>query len=31
MCQGFVENFAGLVGLRFLLGVLEAGVFPGEL
>ncbi|KAI5918373.1 major facilitator superfamily domain-containing protein [Camillea tinctor] len=29
MCMGFVQSYAGLVALRFLLGVLEAGVMPG--
>lgn len=29
LCQGFVNNFAGLVSLRFLLGVFECGVTPG--
>ncbi|KAI9677626.1 MAG: hypothetical protein M1817_006581 [Caeruleum heppii] len=29
MCQGFVTSHAGLVVCRFLLGVFEAGVFPG--
>jgi len=27
--QGLVHNFGGLVGTRFLLGVFEAGLFPG--
>ncbi len=27
--QGLVTNFAGLVGLRFVLGIFEAGLFPG--
>lgn len=26
---GFVQNFAGLVALRFLVGVTEAPYFPG--
>jgi MFS family permease len=29
MCMGFVQSFGALVGLRFLLGVFEAGVLPG--
>lgn len=29
MCMGFVHNYQALVGLRFLLGVFEAGVLPG--
>lgn len=29
MCMGFVKNYGQLVGLRFLLGVFEAGVLPG--
>lgn len=29
MLLGAVHNFAGLVALRFLLGVFEAGLFPG--
>lgn len=29
MCMGFVKNYGELVGLRFLLGVFEAGVLPG--
>jgi sugar phosphate permease len=29
MCMGFVNSFGALVGLRFLLGVFEAGVLPG--
>ena len=27
--QGLVRNFHGLVGLRLVLGVFEAGLFPG--
>ncbi|TEB30661.1 MFS general substrate transporter [Coprinellus micaceus] len=27
--QGFVKNQAGLLGIRFLLGMAEAGLFPG--
>ncbi|KAF9463034.1 major facilitator superfamily domain-containing protein [Collybia nuda] len=29
VCQGLVVNKAGLFGIRFLLGVTEAGLFPG--
>ena len=29
MCQGFVQNYAGLVACRVLLGVFEAGTLPG--
>ncbi|ESK95026.1 mfs transporter [Moniliophthora roreri MCA 2997] len=29
VCQGLVTNQAGLLGIRFLLGVTEAGLFPG--
>ncbi|KAJ8192960.1 hypothetical protein LV157_003275 [Aspergillus fumigatus] len=29
LCTGFVENFAGLVVIRFLLGLFEAGFLPG--
>ena len=29
MILGSVSNFGGLAGLRFLLGVFEAGLFPG--
>ena len=29
MCMGFVKTYEALVGLRFLLGVFEAGVLPG--
>ncbi len=31
MCQGFVKSYAGLIVCRVLLGIFEAGVFPGEL
>ncbi|XWW98103.1 hypothetical protein V2A60_006099 [Cordyceps javanica] len=31
MCMGFVHSYGALVGLRFLLGVFEAGVLPGIL
>lgn len=27
--QGFVQNFGGLVAVRFFLGIVEAGIFPG--
>ncbi|KAL5346828.1 hypothetical protein ACLOAV_007971 [Pseudogymnoascus australis] len=29
MGQGLVNDFAGLVGTRFVLGIFEAGLFPG--
>lgn len=29
MCHGFVHNFAGLMVVRLLLGVFEAGFYPG--
>ncbi|KAJ6119017.1 Major facilitator superfamily domain general substrate transporter [Penicillium samsonianum] len=29
MCMGFVHSYGALVGLRFLLGIFEAGVLPG--
>lgn len=29
MCMGFVHSYQALVGLRFLLGIFEAGVLPG--
>ena len=29
LCQGFVQNFGGLVTCRFFLGLFEAGMFPG--
>ncbi|KIM43201.1 hypothetical protein M413DRAFT_398146 [Hebeloma cylindrosporum] len=29
ICQGLITNKAGLFGIRFLLGVAEAGLFPG--
>lgn len=29
MSMGLVQNFASLVALRFLLGVFEAGLYPG--
>jgi hypothetical protein len=28
--QGVIRNFGGLVAMRFLLGVFEAGLFPGK-
>jgi sugar phosphate permease len=31
ICFGFVTNWESLVGLRLLLGLLEAGYFPGTL
>lgn len=30
MGQGLVNDFAGLVGTRFVLGIFEAGLFPGK-
>lgn len=29
LCQGFVQNYSGLLATRFFLGFFEAGVFPG--
>ncbi|KAF7537490.1 hypothetical protein G7054_g3680 [Neopestalotiopsis clavispora] len=29
MCHGFVKNFAGLMVVRMILGILEAGFYPG--
>ncbi|OJD10546.1 hypothetical protein ACJ73_09761, partial [Blastomyces percursus] len=29
LCQGLVQNYAGLLVTRFLLGVFETGMFPG--
>ncbi|KAL6824732.1 MFS general substrate transporter [Trichoderma sp. SZMC 28015] len=29
MCMGFVHSYSALIGLRFLLGIFEAGVLPG--
>lgn len=29
MCTGFVTNFAGLLSMRLVLGLFEAGLFPG--
>ncbi|KAE9395083.1 MFS general substrate transporter [Gymnopus androsaceus JB14] len=31
LCQGFLRNQAGLLGIRFLLGATEAGLFPGAI
>ena len=30
LAQGFVQNFSGLLATRFMLGLAEAGVFPGS-
>lgn len=30
MCQGFVQNYHGLLATRFFLGLAEAGMFPGS-
>jgi len=30
-CTGLVQNFEGLVAIRFLLGLFEAGFFPGAI
>ncbi|KAI0973736.1 putative allantoate permease [Xylaria arbuscula] len=30
VAQGFVQNYGGLLATRFLLGLAEAGVFPGS-
>ncbi|TVY39106.1 putative transporter [Lachnellula subtilissima] len=30
ICQGLVTSFAGLVACRFLVGLFEAGLFPGN-
>lgn len=30
LCQGFVQSYGGLLATRFLLGVFEAGIFPGS-
>lgn len=27
--QGLVHNYGGLLGMRWMLGVFEAGLFPG--
>lgn len=29
ICQGLVQNYAGLLATRFLLGLFECGMFPG--
>ncbi|KAE9408223.1 MFS general substrate transporter [Gymnopus androsaceus JB14] len=29
ICHGFIENYGGLVAVRVLLGVFEAGMYPG--
>ena len=29
MGQGLINDFGGLVGMRFVLGIFEAGLFPG--
>ena len=29
LCQGFVQNYSGILATRFFLGLAEAGVFPG--
>ncbi|KAK8069198.1 hypothetical protein PG994_005814 [Apiospora phragmitis] len=29
ICEGFVNSYKSLIALRFLLGALEAGIFPG--
>ncbi|KAI9751638.1 MAG: hypothetical protein M4579_005985 [Chaenotheca gracillima] len=29
LCQGFVQNFSGLLATRFFLGLFETGMFPG--
>ncbi|CZR64839.1 related to nicotinamide mononucleotide permease [Phialocephala subalpina] len=31
ICQGLVTNFAGLVAMRFMIGLLEAGLIPGSI
>ncbi|KAH8894005.1 MFS transporter [Thozetella sp. PMI_491] len=30
-CTGFVQNYGGLVAIRFFLGLFEAGFFPGAI
>jgi len=30
IAQGLITNFAGLVAMRFLLGIFEAGLVPGS-
>ncbi|KAI9845480.1 MAG: hypothetical protein M1837_004818 [Sclerophora amabilis] len=29
LCQGFVQNYSGLLATRFFLGLFETGMFPG--
>ncbi|KAI1504092.1 MFS general substrate transporter [Biscogniauxia marginata] len=29
LCTGFVQNYGGLIAVRLILGVVEAGLFPG--
>ncbi|KZW00023.1 MFS general substrate transporter [Exidia glandulosa HHB12029] len=29
MCQGLISNYGGLISMRLLLGLFEAGLFPG--
>ena len=29
LCQGFVQNYSGILATRFFLGLAEAGIFPG--
>ena len=31
MCMGFVHSYGALVGVRFLLGIFEAGIGPGSI
>lgn len=31
ICQGLLHNFAGLVGIRLVIGILEAGLIPGSI
>jgi MFS family permease len=28
--QGLIKGFNGIVGMRFILGIFEAGLFPGK-
>jgi hypothetical protein len=30
MGQGLIKDFGGIVGMRFVLGIFEAGLFPGK-
>jgi MFS family permease len=30
LCQGFVQNYSGLIATRFFLGLAESGIFPGS-